>query len=105
MSNVILMPQTGSIATGASFFVGTSASGATLQFTPQQNVGFSGTVLIESSTAPNPGANDWFTAITLVFSAHTTSAVINAFLSNNPWLRARVTAASIGAISVYMAAS
>ena len=104
MSSVILLPQTTTTATGSSFYVG-SATQANLQFTPQQNLGFTGTVLLESSTAPNPGATDWFTIATLVFSAHTTTVDFNLYLSNNPWVRARVSAASLGAVSIYMAAA
>jgi hypothetical protein len=103
MAQTTLMPNTASVTTGTGVFVSTNTSIINLEFVPQSGVGFSGTVLIESSTSPNPTSNDWFTIATLVFSAHTTIADINLYLSNNPWIRARISAATIGSISVYLA--
>src|SRR5688572_1514443 len=103
MSLVTLLPQTGSISVGPSFNVGTLTSKLNLQFTPQANLGFSGNVVIETSTAPNPGANDWFTIATVACSAHTTTVSFNLYISNNPWIRARLASATIGKVSVYMA--
>ncbi len=98
MAQVILMPNKAVITVGAGHFVSTQTKQANLQFVPQSGLGFSGTVLIQSSTAPNPGANDWFTIATLVFSAQTTTVDINLYLSDNPWLRANISAAAIGSI-------
>jgi hypothetical protein len=104
MAQLTLLPNTGSVATGTGYFISTAVTQANLEFAPQANTGFSGTVYIDSSTAPNPGANDWFTIATLVFSAQTTTVDINLYLSTNPWIRARIAVApSIGSISVYLA--
>lgn len=105
MANVILLPQTGTVNKGAGFLIGTAVSEINLQFSPQVNLGFTGIVIIESSTVPSPGDFDWFPIATLVFSAHTTILDINLFISNNPWIRARTLAPTLGSVSVYMAAS
>lgn len=103
MAQISLMPNASIATVGASFFVGTAVDRATVQFTPQTNLGYSGTVVIDSSTAPSPGANDWFPIMTLVFSAHTSSVSLDVFLNNNPWLRARVVSPTLGSVSVYLA--
>ncbi len=108
MAQVVLMPNTSSASVGAGTFVTTLTTQVNLQFVPQAGLGFSGTVLIQSSTAPNPASTDWFTIATLVFSAHTTTVDINLYLSDNPWLRANIPTGtpsqpnpSVGSISVY----
>lgn len=103
MAQATLLPNTASVGTGKEVFVTTQATQVNLEFAPQSGVGFTGTVLIESSTAPSPGANDWFTIATFIFSAHTTNLDINLYLNNNPWLRGRVTISTIGSISTYLA--
>lgn len=103
MAQATLLPNTATIATGTGVFVSTNTTVANLEFVPQSGLGFSGTVVIESSTSPQPTADDWFTIATLVFSAHTNIVDINLYLSNNPWMRARVSASSIGSVSVYLA--
>jgi hypothetical protein len=103
MAQATLLPNTATLTTGAGVFVSTNATLVNLEFAPQSGLGFSGTVVIESSTSPSPGADDWFTIATLVFSAHTSIVDINLYLSNNPWLRARTSVSSIGSISVYLA--
>ena len=103
MAQATLLPNTGSVSTGSQVFVTTNTTQVNLEFAPQTNVGFSGTVLIESSTAAQPTSSDWFTIATLVFSAHTSNVDINLYLSNNPWVRARTTVATAGSISVYIA--
>jgi hypothetical protein len=103
MPQVTLMPQSGVATTGSSFSIGTSTSQVNLQFSPLSAMGFSGTVVLDSSTAPNPGADDWFALCTLVFSAHTSTLNFNLYVSNNPWIRARIVNPSLGAISAYMA--
>lgn len=103
MAQTTLLPNTAVVSTGAGVFVTTNTAQANLEFVPQSGVGFSGTVVIESSTAPQPGASDWFSVATLTFSAHTTVLDINLYLTNNPWLRARITTATIGSISIYLA--
>jgi hypothetical protein len=103
MAQVTLMPNTSIVAAGTGAFVGTPVTQANLQFVPQAGVGFSGIVEIDSSSAPNPGSNDWFPIATLVFSAHLTTLDISLYLSNNPWIRANITTSEIGSISVYMA--
>jgi hypothetical protein len=103
MAQTTLMPNTATVATGNSVFVSTATTQANLEFVPLSGTGFTGTVLIESSTAPAPGTNDWFTIATLVFSAHTSIVDINLYLSDNPWIRAHITASTLGSISVYLA--
>lgn len=103
MAQATLLPNTSTVATGNQVFVTTNTTQVNLEFAPQTNVGFSGTILIESSTAAQPTASDWFTIATLVFSAHTSNVDINLYLSNNPWLRARTTVATAGSVSVYIA--
>jgi hypothetical protein len=104
MAQVTLLPNTSTVTTGSSFFLTTAVDRATLQFTPQSNTGFSGIVYIDSSTSPAPTNNDWFTIATLTFSAHTSTVAIDLFLSNNPWVRARISKApTLGSVSVYMA--
>lgn len=105
MPNVILLPQTGIETNGTGQYIGPTVSEVNLQFTPQKNIGFTGTVTIQSSTSPNPGDGDWFPIATLNFSAHTSIVDINLYVSNNPWLRAQTTATAFGSISVYLAAS
>lgn len=103
MAQATLLPNTATVRTGNQIFVTTQATQVNLEFVPQSGVGFSGTVVIESSTAPSPGANDWFTIATFIFSAHTNNVDVNLYLNNNPWLRARVTISTIGSISTYLA--
>lgn len=104
MAQVTLLPQTGSVNTGTSVKIGTIVDKVNIQFTPQANLGFSGTVLIEGSTAPSPGNDDWFTLVTVALTNHTSVVNFNLFLSNNPWVRARTPAAgTLGSVSVYMA--
>jgi len=105
LPNVILLPQTGSANKGTPVFIGNGVDEINLQFTPQVNLGFTGTVLIESSTAPNPSDFDWFSIATLVFSGHASTVDINLYISNNPWIRGRTADTVFGSISVYMAAS
>lgn len=103
MAQVTLMPNSSVVATGSSFFVGTAVDRATVQFTPQTNTGFSGVVYLETATAPQPTASDWFVVSTFTFQAHTSIVAIDIFLSNNPWLRIRMAAPTLGSVSVYMA--
>jgi hypothetical protein len=103
MAQTTLLPNTSTVSTGASVFVSTNAKQVNMEFAPQINSGFSGTIIIESSTASQPTAGDWFTIATLVFSAHTSVVDINLYLSNNPWIRARTSVATSGSISVYIA--
>lgn len=103
MAQTTLLRNTAVVDTGAGVFVTTNTVQANLEFVPQSGVGFAGTVVIESATAPQPGATDWFNIATLEFSAHTTVCDINLYLSNNPWIRARVTVSTFGSISVYIA--
>lgn len=104
MSNTTLLPQTGSATTGSSLNIGTNVSTLNLQFSPQASIGYSGTVIIEASTAPSPGANDWFTIATVAFTAHTTVLDFNLYFTNNPWIRARMPSnGTLGAMAVYAA--
>lgn len=103
MAQVTLLPQSGVTTTGSSFNIGTSRTQVNLQFTPQAAMGYSGTVVIDSSSAPSPGADDWYPLCTLVFSAHTSTLNFNLYVQNNPWIRARIENPVIGAISAYMA--
>lgn len=104
MANTTLLPQTGSASTGTGLNIGTHVTTLNLQFSPQSNVGYSGTVLIEGSVAPSPGANDWFLISTIAFTAHTTILDFNLYFTNNPWIRARMPAnGTLGALSVYAA--
>lgn len=108
MAQATILPSTSTIATGNQVFVTTATTQVNLEFAPQANVGFTGTVVIESATSAQPISTDWFTIATLVFSAHTTNVDINLYISNNPWLRARTTANSgqstvSGSISAYIA--
>jgi hypothetical protein len=104
MANITLMGLNGLATVGTGFNIGTVVTTANLQFTPQASAGFSGTVIIDGSTAVSPGTNDWFPIVTLVFTAHTTVLDFNLYFTNNPWIRCRVPAnATAGAIAVYMA--
>jgi len=103
MAQFTLMPATGVATVGSSVNISTRTTQVSLQFTPQPALGFSGVVVIDSSSAPNPGISDWFPVATLTFSSHTSSVAINLYVSNNPWLRARIVDPTIGSMSVYMA--
>ena len=103
MAQTTLLRNTATVDTGAGVFVSTLATQVNLEFVPLSGTGFTGTVVIESSTSPSPGSGDWFTVATLDFSAHTSILDINLYLSDNPWLRARATVTTLGSISVYIA--
>ena len=103
MAQNTLLRNTAIVATGSEVFVSTLTKQVNLEFVPLTGTGFTGTVVIESSTSPSPGNGDWFAVATLDFSAHTTILDINLYLSDNPWLRARTTVSTIGSISVYLA--
>ncbi len=103
MPQVTLMPSAGVATIGSSVNIGTRITQVGLQFTPQPALGFSGAVVIDSSSAPNPGTSDWFPITTLTFSSHTSTVAINLLVNNNPWLRARIVDPTIGSVSVYMA--
>jgi hypothetical protein len=103
MAQVTIMPQTGAATTGTGVFLGSAVTTANIQCTPQANVGFSGTVLIEASSATSPGNNDWATVTTLTFTNHTNVLNFDMFFTNKPWLRARLPAnGTLGAVSVYL---
>lgn len=104
MANLTLMAQNGAASTGTGFNIGTLVTTLNLQLSPQASAGFSGTVIIEGSSAPSPGANDWFPMATMLFQAHTSTLDFNLYFTNNPWIRARLPAnASQGAIAIYAA--
>jgi hypothetical protein len=103
MAQNTLLRNTATVDTGAGVFVSTATKQANIEFVPLTGTGFTGTVIIESSTAPSPGSSDWFTIATLVFSAHTSILDINLYLSDNPWIRARTSVSTLGSISVYLA--
>jgi hypothetical protein len=104
MANLTLMPQTGAATSGTSYNISTATTQVNLQFSPQPSAGFTGTVVIDGSTAPSPGASDWFALATLDFSNHTSVVDFNLYFTDTPWIRARLPAAATqGAIAVYLA--
>ena len=99
-----LLPQNGTAGTvGTATLFDSAATTRTLQFNPQSTLGFTGTVVIEGSSAGSPGSNDWVSLANVVFSAHTQNFSINMF-TGMPWMRARITAGTVGAVSVYASA-
>ncbi len=104
MTNVTLMAQNSLAVTGTSFNIGTKVTTANLQFSPDPSNGYTGTIIIDGSTAPSPGATDWFPMATLNFNVHTTILDFNIYFTNNPWIRARMPSnATQGSIAVYAA--
>lgn len=70
------------------------------QVNPKPGTGFTGTVLVEISNAPSPGANDWSVFATHTISAHTQNYVVNHY-TDAPWMRVRLPVSTAGAVSVY----
>lgn len=63
--------------------------------------GFTGTLVLEASSAPEPGAGDWFPMATITLEAHTTTFAFDLHL-NRPWMRVNVTRSKMGTISVHV---
>lgn len=95
-----LLPQVGTVTTGTATLFSTSDSRRNLQFNPQPGVGFSGTVVIEGSSAGQPGSGDWVQLAEVVFSAHTQNVSLD-FFTDQPWMRAKTSAVSSGAVAVF----
>lgn len=105
MATVTLLPENGTAGTvGASALFGSGSTKRNLQFNPKTVVGFTGTVLIEGSSAGSPGATDWVTLAEVVFSAHSQNFSVDMF-TDVPWMRAKVTAGSTGAVSIFASAA
>jgi hypothetical protein len=103
MAQVTLLPQTGTQGTvGTAVLIG-SASVLNVQFNPQNNIGFSGTVLLNGSVVPSPGVSDWFNLATVACSGQTTNFDIDMYLTAIPWVQVVLSAGTLGAISVYAA--
>lgn len=95
-----LLGQVSTPTTGSATLYPTTVSKNSFQVNPDPSSGFTGTVLIEGSSVPTPGANDWVTLATIALSAHTTNFTFDLY-NNVPWMRAKVSAATTGAVSVY----
>ena len=99
MTNKTLLSQTGVVGPGPTTNFDTTQNIRTIQVNPQVNVGFSGTLVIEGSNATNPGNNDFFVLATIVMTGHTPNYTLD-IESNVQWLRANITASTLGAIAV-----
>jgi len=103
MALTTLLAETGVAGTvGSSALVSTTVTSRQLQFNPKTGQGFSGTLIVEGSSAGSPGNSDWSQLAEVIFSAHTQNFVIT-MQTSIPWMRVRVTAGTLGAVSVYMA--
>ncbi len=72
----------------------------TFQFNVDPNVGFSGSVTIESSYAASPGNNDFQTAVEVTFTAHQSNFSMDVEL-DAPWIRARLVTSTVGTVTVF----
>lgn len=61
---------------------------------------FTGTVVIEGSMESNPSNSSFSTILTVVFNGHSSTLMLNA-RTNLPTIRAKITSASSGSITVY----
>ena len=102
MTLLTMLPQTGTAGTvGTAQIIGTNTTVINLQFNPQLNVGFTGSLVVEGSNVATPGANDWILLVTGIFTAQTSNVSINMNTSIT-WLRVRLPSGSTsGAISAY----
>lgn len=84
---------------GTGVLFDTAVTKRSIQVNPDSN-GFSGTLLIEGSNVATPSATDWTTLVTLTYRTHTSNVIFDMY-TNTAWMRARVTAATLGSVSVY----
>ena len=71
-----------------------------LQFNPRPGVVFSGSVVVEGSYVASPGNNDFQTLATVTFTNHAGNFSMDVE-SDAPWVRVRLTVASVGEIAVF----
>lgn len=100
MANKVLIQQNNVVqAYPIQTFAG-SDSIRIIQFNPQVNQGFSGSVVIEGSFAAVPGNNDFTEILTVTFTGHTQNLTLEV-QSNAPSIRARIATSTQGAIAVF----
>lgn len=95
-----LLPQTGNVGVGSTVNFPTSDTVRVIQVNPQAGHGFSGTLVIEGSSAASPGNNDWVSVATIVMMGHTQNFSLD-IQSSVTWMRARISASTSGAVAVY----
>ncbi len=70
------------------------------QINPRPGVAFSGAIEIEGSYAASPGNNDFQRIATVTFTNHTSNFSMDVE-SDAPWIRVRLTQATLGEIAVF----
>lgn len=100
MATKTLLSQTGVVGAGGIVNFPGSDDVRTVQFNPAPVQGFSGTVVVEGSYTPQPGANDFIVLVSVTFSGHTNNLSLD-IDTDVPFIRARITASQTGAIAVF----
>lgn len=103
MASKLLLSKTGVAGTlGQNQNFPGSDSIRIIQFTPEQGVGFTGTVIVETSIAVSPASTDFTQVATVTFSAHTSNLILE-LASNAPSVRVRIPSgiSTTGSVTVY----
>lgn len=95
-----LLRETGVVGAGPTLYFSEVDKVREFQVVPHP-AGFSGTIIIEGSSAATPGASDWFPLAKLTLKGHVKSFAFDLHV-NRPWMRVNVVDSKMNTIAVHV---
>lgn len=95
-----LLRETGVVGAGAANLFSEVDKVREFQIVPNP-AGFSGVIIIEGSSAAEPGASDWFPMAKITLQGHARTFAFDLHV-NRPWMRVNVVESKMNTIAVHV---